>query len=389
MTVVVDEATLTTVLGLASLTASAVFFSLSAFARHIPGVRYWGIGCLAIGAGMTLDGPRLIEDWRIASLVFNIPFSIGHAFILAGTMQFCARPAVKPLLWFFGTLAVCLTLYFTFADADARWRIFLLSATQGVINLWTAVILWRHADLFSRRVYHIASVTAMIQAAAAFVQALLIVSSPVTPSYGAPELPLANIIIWSGALANTLVGNAMLFLLVMARLVAELRTAAERDVLTGLLNRRGLRLHFDGLLARAGAGLRTLGVMILDIDHFKDVNDTYGHDAGDRVLAAMGGVLLTLEAPVLTAARWGGEEFCVVVEGVERGELIALAEQLRAAFQSASAALPELPGGKTVSIGLALAEVEGKFEVSQFISAADAQLYRAKVGGRNRVSIAD
>jgi diguanylate cyclase (GGDEF)-like protein len=389
MTVLVDEATLTTVLGLASLTASAVFFSLSAFARHLPGVRYWGIGCLAIGAGMTLDGPRIIEDWRIASLVFNIPFSIGHAFILAGTMQFCARPAVKPLLWFFGTLAVCLTIYFTFVDADARWRIFLLSATQGAINLWTAVILWRHADLFSKRVFHIASLTALIQAAAAFVQALLIVFSPVTPTYGAPELPLANIIIWSGALTNTLVGNAMLFLLVMARLVAELRTAAERDVLTGLLNRRGLRQHFDGLLARAGAGLGTLGVMILDIDHFKDVNDTFGHDAGDRLLGVMGRVLLTLEAPVVAAARWGGEEFCVVVEGMERAELVALAGQLRAAFQGASAALPELPEGKTVSIGLALAHVEGKFEVSQFISAADAQLYRAKVGGRNRVSIAD
>lgn len=388
MAVAVDEATLTTVLGLASLTASAVFFALSAFARHIPGVRYWGIGCLAIGAGMTLDGPRIIDDWRIASVVFNIPFSIGHAFILAGTMQFCARPAVKPLLWFLAVLALCTTVYFTFIDADARWRIFLLSATQGAVNLWTAVILWRHADQSSHRVFHIASVTALVQALAAFVQAFLVMSSEVTPSYGAPELPLANMIIWSGALTNTLVGNAMLFLLVMARLVAELRTAAERDVLTGLLNRRGLRLVFDRMLAREGGTPRTLGIMILDIDHFKDVNDTYGHDAGDQVLQAMGAVLLAVEAPDVTAARWGGEEFCVVAEGRTRGELVLLAEQIRAAFRRASAALPELPAGKSVSIGLALAEVDGPFDVSAFISAADAQLYRAKVGGRDRISIA-
>jgi diguanylate cyclase (GGDEF)-like protein len=386
---VIDEATLTTVLGLASLSASAVFFALSAFARHIPGVRAWGIGCLAIGAAMVLDGPRVIEDWRIASVVFNIPFSIGHAFILAGTMQFCARPGARPVLWFFCILGVCTTLLFTFAVPEARWRIPLLSAQQGAINLWTALILWRYADQFSRRVFIIAGLTALIQAGAALVQAWLIAVSPVTPTYGAPELPLANIIIWGGALTNTLVGNAMLCLLVMARLVAELRSAAERDMLTGLLNRRGLRLHFDALLERTGGHPGVLGVMILDIDHFKAVNDAHGHDAGDRVLKAMGEVLLRTGVAGAAAARWGGEEFCVVVEGPDRETLLQLAEQIRAAFQRATALMPELPKGKTVSIGVALALLDARFDISSVISRADAQLYRAKEGGRDRVAIAD
>jgi diguanylate cyclase (GGDEF)-like protein len=389
MAVAIDEATLTTVLGLVSLTASGLFFILSAFARHIPGVRLWAVGCLAIGFAMVIDGPRIIADWRVASVVFNIPFSIGHAFILAGTMQFCARPGSRQVLWTLSALSVLLTLTFTFADPDARWRIFLLSALQGCINLWTAVILWRFADKFSQRVFLIAGAAELVQAVAALVQAGLVLSSPVDPTYGAPELPLANLIIWGGALMNTLAGNAMLLLLVMARLVVELRTAAERDVLTGLLNRRGMRLHFDGLLARGGETRATLGIMILDIDHFKAVNDTHGHDAGDQVLKVMGEILLAMHAPQAMAARWGGEEFCVVLEGGSRDTLQRLAEEIRASFAQATAGLPALAEGKTVSVGIALAQPGPQFEVSQLISMADAQLYRAKMAGRDRIAVAD
>lgn len=388
MGLAIDEPTLVTFLGLASLTASGLFFSLSAYARHIPGVRYWGIGALGIGMGMVLDGPRLIEDWRYASLVFNIPFSAGQAFILAGTMDFCGRPRVKETLWFFTLLASALTVYFTFIDADSRWRIASLSAHQVVINVWTAVTLWRHADAFARPAFIIVSLTALLQAAASLVQGAVIAASSGDLSYGAPQLPLANIISWCGALFNTLVGNAMLFLLIMLRLVSELRRAAECDALTGLLNRRGMRLHFDALLARMHSGAGSVGILILDIDHFKTVNDTHGHDMGDRVLALMGEILLQLNHGGMKPSRWGGEEFCVVVEGTSRDALVALAEDIRIRFQRACGGLPDLRPVPTVSVGIALAVPEAGFDISQLISVADAQLYRAKVSGRDCIAVA-
>ncbi|UUZ53793.1 EAL domain-containing protein [Massilia sp. H-1] len=79
----IDEPTLMTVLGLASLTAGAMFAALHQVARQMPGVRLWAIGCLAIGAATMVDGPRLIDDWRLASLLFNIPVSAGQVCILA------------------------------------------------------------------------------------------------------------------------------------------------------------------------------------------------------------------------------------------------------------------------------------------------------------------
>lgn len=385
----IDEPTLMTILGLASLVASAMFFALSVFARHIPGVRYWSAGCAAIGLALVIDGPRLVDDWHLASMLFNIPFNLGHALILAGTMQFCGRPRATEVLKLMSVLGIALTVVFTFLVPDAQWRIGLLSTHQAAIDLYMAFVLWRHPDPLARRAFLVASIASIMQGAGALVQAFLVVSSTEAITYASPQVPLANIVIWAGAALYILVGNWMLFLLVMLRLLADLRAAAERDILTGLLNRRGLRLLVDAILARPREPGRSLGVMILDIDHFKIINDTYGHDCGDKVLAIMGEVLLRLETPQIAACRWGGEEFCLVVENPSRSSLVALAEQARADFQRATAAMSMFSAGQTVSVGIASMTLDEAFEMSGVISHADAQLYRAKVAGRDRIALAD
>jgi diguanylate cyclase (GGDEF)-like protein len=383
----IDEPTLMTVLGLASLTASVMFFVLAAFARHIPGVRFWAMGSLTVGIATIIDGPRLISDWQLASVCFNIPFSVGQAFILAGTMQFCGRPGASKALWLLAGLGALLTLGFTYGYPEASWRIGTLSTYQVGINGWTAWVLWRYPDAFARRAFRVASVIALVQGSAAAAQGLLIVSSSLAVTYASPQFPVANIISWAGAMTNVLIGNWMLFLLIMLRLVADLRMAAERDVLTGLLNRRGLRPRIDSILRRANGGW--LGVMILDIDLFKAVNDQHGHEAGDKVLVVMGQVLLSLNVVNATPCRWGGEEFCIIVEGATRASLISLAEVVRARFQQGSAQLPGLGKGCTVSIGIARDALDASFEMAGAIAQADVQLYRAKEAGRDRLAIAD
>ncbi len=384
----IDEATLVTVLGLASLTSSGLFMTLAVVARTIPGVRFWAIGSCAVALAMLIDGPRFISDWRFASMVFNIPFSVGQACMLAGTMQFCARRSVNRTFWTISALAVALTIAFTFIYPHDKIRIGSLSGYQVVVNIWTAVVLWRYADGFSRPAFRIASITALLQALASFTQGILVVSSTLALTYASPELPLANLISWAGALLNILLGNAMLFLLIMLRLVYDLRKAAERDILTGLLNRRGMRNHFDTMLKRPLDERRPVGIMILDIDHFKIVNDTHGHDMGDRVLQAMGDVLLTLQLARATPARWGGEEFCVVVDDPDRDAIVALAQTIRARFSRATAALDGLAGGKTVSVGIAVTVSGEAVDISSVISRADAELYRVKLNGRDSVSLA-
>lgn len=385
----IDEPTLTIVLGSASLIAGAMFLTLRYFARQIPGLLYWALGCLAVGTALLVDGPRIIEDWRLASLFFNLLFGAGQALILAGTMQFCERQhATRTLLWLIA-LRVVLTIVFTYPIPNSTIRIATLSIYQASLSVWAAWILWRYQASFSRAVFRLASGFTLLQASASFAQAFIVASSGLAITYAAPQIPLANIISWGGTMIRVLVGNWMIFLLVMLKLVGELKQAADLDLLTGLSNRRGLRRRLDAILERAAGGHGVIGVLLLDIDHFKAVNDRYGHQAGDKVLAAMGDVLLGVATARVAPCRWGGEEFCIVVEDATPASLIALAELVRSAFHAKSAAVLGEGAGRTVSVGVAFNTPGADIEIAKLMAAADAQLYRAKEGGRNQVQMVE
>lgn len=162
-----------------------------------------------------------------------------------------------------------------------------------------------------------------------------------------------------------------------------LENAALTDALTGLRNRR----YFDDALLEYldefGRIGRPVGLMILDLDHFKMVNDTYGHDIGDDVLRAVGKCLGDMTTYHDVVARLGGEEFAVVTPNVSGDAMSRLAERIRKAIsllplQSGSVRLKV-----TTSVGVAI--WDGKEGKDQFYRRADAQLYEAKRNGRNMV----
>lgn len=380
----VDEPTLMIALGVASITASAMFFTLYASARSIAGVRLWAFGALSVGFAVLLDGPRFIQTWQWASLLFNIPFCAGQVLFLVGTAQFVGRPCARHTLSWLVGIAAALTVVFTLVLPNSVARIISLSVFQAVVNGWTAWLLWRHALSASRRTYRAASLITLVQAAAALSQGFFVAMSSAAITYAAPQLPLANLITWIGTMANVLLGNWILFLLIMLRLVGDLKVMADNDSLTGLLNRRGLRHHIDAVTA-PHRHTKSLAVLLLDIDHFKMINDQHGHDTGDRVLTAMGDVMRELSGAHITACRWGGEEFCFVADNFSEDALLALAEKASREFNRITAALLNSTSGATVSIGVAAMEVDDGFEFSRLVGLADGQLYLAKNGGRNRI----
>jgi len=164
--------------------------------------------------------------------------------------------------------------------------------------------------------------------------------------------------------------------------LAEERLAALAltDTLTALPNRRALDARLELLGHEAQRG-RRFGLAVIDIDHFKKVNDTHGHAMGDRVLAAVASVLRDSVRKHDLAARMGGEEFCVVLADVEPDQLVVLAERLRGAIE----AIAE-PLRVTASIGVCHSSLAA--DPQRLVELADAALYRAKAGGRNRVDVA-
>lgn len=161
----------------------------------------------------------------------------------------------------------------------------------------------------------------------------------------------------------------------------ELAKLAHTDPLTGLMNRRHFRLLADQEFTRAARTHQQLLMMMLDIDHFKQVNDTHGHDVGDQALIAIADVLRNGIRDMDILARWGGEEFLVLLPETDMKGALPIAERIRE--QVSQIKLPKIPEGLTISIGMC--EAKPGMELKMVTNLADQALYQAKAGGRNRV----
>jgi diguanylate cyclase (GGDEF)-like protein len=158
---------------------------------------------------------------------------------------------------------------------------------------------------------------------------------------------------------------------------------AERDPLTGLLNRRGFNQQAGSLWSSGARKQRPLALIMLDLDHFKELNDQYGHDFGDLVLCTVATLLEgTCRTRDLTA-RWGGEEFLLLLPETGLPEARALAERLRLAIQALQLQAKGQPVGLSCSFGVAERTLQEQLE--QLINEADRRMYIAKQSGRNRV----
>jgi len=164
--------------------------------------------------------------------------------------------------------------------------------------------------------------------------------------------------------------------------------AAMIDPLTGLHNRRYMESHLRTLVADAIGSGRSLSVLMADIDHFKSVNDTYGHLVGDDVLRETAKRLLASVRSYDFVGRYGGEEFLVVLNNCNPSHALVRAEEIRKAIALRPVPTSRGPIPVTMSLGLLLNQEWGRRPVEELLHEADAALYAAKAAGRNCVKIA-
>lgn len=156
---------------------------------------------------------------------------------------------------------------------------------------------------------------------------------------------------------------------------------ATRDQLTGLLNRRAFNRRLEESIARSGRAAAPFSLLLLDLDHFKAINDRHGHPVGDLVLQDFAHLLASRQRATDVLARWGGEEFALIAEGTDLAAARGFAEELR----SLVAAHP-FPGEETLTVSCGVVEFSPGETGSHLVSRADTALYRAKNAGRNRVA---
>ena len=167
-----------------------------------------------------------------------------------------------------------------------------------------------------------------------------------------------------------------------------LRVQATRDALTGLWNRAAILDLLENELNRSRREGTPVGLVFVDLDHFKRINDTYGHLAGDAVLRATSEKMRAMMRPYDLVGRYGGEEFLIVLPGCDEAKLRKLCERLRAILADTSIEYEKKTISWTVSVGAAMANPAKEKEAELLLRAADLALYRAKTGGRNRVELA-
>jgi diguanylate cyclase (GGDEF)-like protein/PAS domain S-box-containing protein len=167
--------------------------------------------------------------------------------------------------------------------------------------------------------------------------------------------------------------------------VLELEGLAFRDSLTSLPNRRYTELKVKQALEESRQFDRTFGILVLDIDHFKKVNDDYGHDAGDAILATVAGTLAKSLRDNDLAGRWGGEEFLILVSDMSWDRLREVSERCRALVERSEVTHGSKAISVTISIGATLLRKEDSFESA--VRRADQLMYRSKSAGRNRRTV--
>ena len=215
--------------------------------------------------------------------------------------------------------------------------------------------------------------------------------------------PLVSMLPWSAE--NHVLGSvwltvlsfeALLFtisiafiLLAMAKERTELRhrTAAMVDPLTGIANRRSFLQDAAQLAKRHSSDPRPTAVLLIDLDHFKSINDRFGHALGDRVLEIFTDAAQQSVRATDLLGRLGGEEFAAVLRDTSREKALAVAERIRASFAQAALEVDNRPVGATVSIGVVHCQ-DIVLDIASLLAQADQALYFAKENGRNRVEVA-
>jgi diguanylate cyclase (GGDEF)-like protein len=352
---------------LLSISYGTMFLILFARRRE-NALLYWSLSLFlvaAAGYGFTLTHERLAIALLLGLVAFNVTL------IWAGARAFDGKP---PFEWTMAILPALVAAFHYGASTAGQpalasaFSTLLLAANVLVVGCYFL----RGGDnrqRFGRKI--------VAGALFAYIPVYLVSSSLYALAFGS-EVPAVAILVGDLVLNNVFVVG--LFSVIEDRTRNALRVMAETDELTGALNRGG----FLKRCARELGKGEVAAVLIADLDHFKLINDTYGHAAGDRVLTAFVGQMRAALGDDALIGRLGGEEFAVLLPGCDGSSAAAVAERLRLAMAARPVAWDETVIAATVSIGVAGHRRGETFEMA--LRHADEALYRAKKTGRNRIA---
>jgi diguanylate cyclase (GGDEF)-like protein len=377
---VIDLHTLFVVTVFISATAGLLLLFAWMQNRRTTALALWGVGyLLGAAAAALLAAPALLPN-AMGLCAGNVLLCTAYAIMWAGARSFEGR-RIPLLLVAAGPIIWIAAFQFDSLTHSAPACIELVSAILAVYALLAAREIWHAKDreLISRW-----PTLALVLVHAGF----LLIRIPfadvlaLSAATGQPQSAFVPVIAFQ-ALFVTLCLPFLRVAMSKERAELEQRKAALTDPLTGIANRRAFFDRGAPLLAWAQHDRRSAALLLFDLDRFKEVNDTAGHQGGDRVLKAFCDLVGGAIGPRDLFGRLGGEEFGCLLADANMTQALQFAERLRGAF--AALRMPGIDAQPTVSVGVAMAGEAGR-TLPALLATADRALYRAKAEGRNRVA---
>jgi diguanylate cyclase (GGDEF)-like protein len=348
------------------------------------------VHALAWWGAAYLIGGLSVAAWVLEALVSpQMPTGIANAllFIACGMMWnaariFHGRPVLASAL--FGGPAIWLFAC-TFTDF-AQWPEARIALSSGIVASYTfatAAELWRERRKSLRRRWPAIFVPMLHGAVFLFPIPL---ASLLPGDGGTVTLATGWLAVFVLEMTLYAVGTAFIVLVLASERTMRIhRDAAVTDELTGVLNRRGVLQAAQGLIAGQARKGEPVSALMFDLDHFKSINDRFGHGIGDRALQLFATTTTVSMRTSDIVGRFGGEEFVALLPG-NLADAKIVAERVRKAFETAAVTVAGCDLNATVSIGAAAGQPGT--DIVALLAAADAALYRAKASGRNRVEVA-
>jgi diguanylate cyclase (GGDEF)-like protein len=349
--------------------------------ENIPALQWWGTAYLLGAASVALWTLASAALGELLSLALNAVGFVACGMVWNASRVFHGRKPNLPGL-VLGAIA-WIAAVMTLAPEASALRMTIGAAIVAIYGALTATELWSDRRRTLQRRWPAVAVPVLH----GFVLMLPILLGDLLHPHDHAFTGSIWVTVFAIELVLYAVGTVFLiFMLVAERTVTAHKTAASMDPLTGMFNRRGFAEATSRMIEREANAGRPATVLIFDIDHFKSINDRFGHPAGDEILKLFAAVVINTLRITDLSGRIGGEEFAALLP-CSLEEAVIAAERVREAFANSGIVDESGPVETTVSIGVAGGPAGTELEV--LLAAADTALYQAKRGGRNRVEAAE
>ncbi|TAK61485.1 GGDEF domain-containing protein [Methylobacter sp.] len=354
-------------------------------AGKIRGVQHWALGSLYIGLGL---GFSYIIQQKSSGSAWVLVF--GATLMAAGIgLQFNGIQAFKKgcsngyIPWLLAGLVFIQSIWLVILHPDIHARVIANSVVFALSNAACAYALFIRIEQPLRTAYWFTGTSFAVVAIMFLARAIIVFLSPADTYTLYSQVTINPVSFFIGSIAQMCLAFGFVLML-NYRLAADLQKLAASDALTGALNRRSLEQEATRLSARCTRTGDTLALMMIDVDHFKSINDRYGHPAGDSVLKHLTAIAQKTIRSDDYFARYGGEEFCILLPSTLEKDAWLLADRLRQNYAEMAMKFNDEVLHSTVSIGVS-DSLHAGVEFASLVAAADQAMYRAKQEGRNRV----